>query len=179
MNIYEILYLTYFYIDDYDTACNFWKLNKKFTNEYMNIYNKNYEFKFKLLSKNLDYILKYTAPDANNDPVFDEDNVIYKNLNDIKFCYKLYKKCLINQFIKCDFDYNRQCSWCSLLIYYIFYEGIDILNKIYKIKCVKNKVILIPLFDKKYDLMEIISYLKNSNGYYINKYKINIENVLN
>jgi hypothetical protein len=172
---YELLYILYFYINDYETACNFWFLNKYFTKNYMNIYNKNYEHKYKLLTKQLDSMLK-TIHEGNIN-----DKLVINKLNycnDIKFCYKLYKTSLIDQFIKCDFDYNRQCSWCSLLIYYIFHEGTDILTKIYDIKCVKNKIILIPRFIKKQDLMQFLTYLNKTNGYCIKRYSKDIEDVL-
>ena len=167
--MYEILYLIYFHVDDYETASNFWLLNKFFTKNYMKIYNKNYEHKFRLLTNSLDNILKKVP----------ENTTSFGSYLDIKFCYQLYKKSLINQFIKCDFDYNRECSWCSLLIYYIFREGITVLNKIYKIKCVKNKIYLISNFKNKIELMQAVTYLNKLNGYCINKYKKNIEDVLN
>lgn len=178
--MYEILYLIYFHVDDYETACNFWLLNKYFTKNYMDIYNKNYEHKFKLLTYTLDNVLqKVTINDNDNEN--DNSIQVYKfnYCLDLKFCYQVYKKTLIDNFIKCDFDYNRKCSWCSLLIYHIFREGFHVLNKIYKIKCVQNKIILIPKFKNKTELMEKITCLNKLNGYCINKYKQKIEDVLN
>ena len=179
--MYEILYLIYFYIDDYRTACNFWLLNKFFTKNYMKKYNKNYEYKFKLLTSDLNNLLKIITPQNNiNNCILDKNDDIYiiTNRNDLKFCYNLYKKFLINEFFKCDFDYNKECSWCSLMIYYIFHEGDKILNKICKIKYVQNKVSLLTNFTKKHELMQFLAYSNTFNGYYIKKYKTNIENAL-
>jgi len=170
--MYDIIYLIYFYIDDYDTASNFWLLNKIFTEHYMNRYNKNYEFKFKLLVNKLDNILVTVAQDK----LISYD---YENDKDIKFCYNLYKYVFIKEFLRCDFDYNRKCSWCSLLVYSIFYKGSYFLNQIYKIKCVKNKVKLICKIYKKHEMMSKISYINNLNVHTINKYKDKIEELLN
>lgn len=169
--MYELLYLIYFYIDDYETASNFWLLNKTFTTYYMNAYNTNYVHKFKLLTNNLDNTIK---------AVSNENQLICKKYEDInlKFSYKLYKKALIKDFIKCDFDYNRKCSWCQLMIYCVLHDGIDTLNKIYDIKCDKNKVRLICKINKKQDLMEFLSYFNKLNIYCIKLFKENVDNAL-
>jgi hypothetical protein len=179
---FELLYLIYFYIDDYDTACNFWVLNKNFTKNYMNIYNKNYEYKFKLLTKSFDLNLKQLRPKTN-----DECNELIQNqkhqtqnfpFTSLKLCYNLYKKFLIQQFIKCEFDYLRNCSWCHILVFYIFHEGTGLLDKIFNLKFNKNKILFECKLKKK-ELMEILAYSSTPNVYYIKKYKDIIENAFN
>lgn len=178
------MYLIYFYVDDYKTACNFWLLDTYFTNNYMKIYNKNYEHKFKLLTQYFNNILKQITPEYYIDYYLYNNKTIYNIKNDeiykdIKFCYKLYKSFLINNFIQCDFDYNRECSWCNFLIYYIFYDGMIVLNKLYKLKCNKNNVYLICQINTKRDLMEFVAYSQKLNIYYIKKYKELLDNAFN
>jgi hypothetical protein len=176
---FELLYLIYFYIDDYDTACNFWILNKNFTKNYMNIYNKNYEYKFKLLTNNFDLKLKQLRPklndECNNELVEIKQN---SNLKSLKLCYNLYKKFLIQHFIICKFDYLRNCSWCHILVFGIFHEGTELLDKICKVKFNKNKILFECKLKKK-ELMEILAYSSTPNVYYIKKYKDIIENAFN
>jgi hypothetical protein len=172
---YDIIYNIYYYIDDYETANNFLILNKYFTKNYITFYNKAYNHRLNLLLNNFQNVLLY----YNNDEL---KNIIYnisfndKTKKELLFIYILYKNFLENKLNICNFDYNRKCSWCKLIMYSIFTEGIDFINGIFKINVSKNKLKISSKFSKRSEIMEYFSKCKISNYNYLKRYKLNIEN---
>lgn len=174
---YEILYNIYFYVDDYRTACNFWLLNKYFTKNYMTQYNNAYLHKFLLLLSEFDNFIDWTSPD---NAIYVNKYILNRQFYDIKkdlfFVYNLNINFFIHEFVnKCMFDYKRKCSWCNLLIYTLFEEGSEHLQSIYNIRCNKNKITLVPRYDKKSELMEKCTLVKNFNCNYLKRHKSIIE----
>lgn len=93
---FDIMYLIYFQIDDYETLCNFLVLNKEFYKNFTN-YNKIYKHKFNVLSYKVFNILEEFCKDDTfcNENFF---NGIEKK--SFIFIFNLYKKFFFKEFEK-------------------------------------------------------------------------------
>jgi hypothetical protein len=136
----DLIYLIYFYTDDYCTASNFWLISKKFNKLYMTKYNKPYKHKFRILYNNLFTFLSLLPKTITGDLEFFKivttQNLINKDKqmlkNDISFIYHLYK----NYFTKESKNNQKEINL-------MMSSGPSYIDKIISVKFNKQKIKLI------------------------------------
>lgn len=174
---FDIIYKIYFKIDDYITACNFWLLCKRFTQNYMKHYSACYKHKFNILQNDL-FTFLYLLPENISAITNDNDVNFYKLIttqflnyndkillkNDIHFIYELYKN-FFTYYIGNSFT-NLPCV--------IMLQGPLFINNLTTVNFKKNYIKIKPIYNNKiYGLRKCIKQYNRYNVSWIEK-QINI-----
>lgn len=192
---FENIYMIYFYIDDYATACNFWVLCKHFTINYMKRYTKSYKYKFKILSNSL-FTFLYLLPDPKSlaFPLGRDINSHRINLNydlnfyemistqfisnsekqhiinDIRFIYRIYKVSFISFFL-----YNLNLSALQLPYIYMS-QGFSFIDSFFTINHMQNRITITPKYFDRLDIYKhFIQHTSSHKFDFIKDYQIMID----
>lgn len=170
---FEHIYMIYFYVNDYATACNFWVLCKHFTINYMKRYTQSYKYKFNLLSHDL-FTFLYLLPEPisinslsyklqiNHDLDFYEmisTQFLSKNekqhiRNDIRFLFNLYNSSLISFFSLETFQQEFYFIYMS--------QGFLFINNFFIINFKQNRITLTFKYHNKNDVYQhFIKYVSS------------------
>ncbi len=142
---YDVVFTIYFHVDDYQTAQNFWTLNKTFNQAFMEKYNTAYLHLFNLLYTSL-FQLFSTFPSY--DGVLDIGDLLglqtSRNRNnlkrDISFVYNLYRTFIAEELRK-QHNYNNLIRRAGpSIVDMCMIQGPKYLNSYCTIHVVKSKI---------------------------------------
>lgn len=150
---FDIIYNVFFFVDDYETAQNFWLLSKDFNSQYMNRYVVTYRHKYRILH-NLLFNFLSLLPDTK---LLDDDVEMFWNINavgldeyakrtirhDTRFMYYMYREFVMRQLRITHSNRDMILRAQEALTDMCMIQGPHFIDRLCNVQFVKNNVRLV------------------------------------